>query len=199
MVDYDFVITQDRLPEVIQNLETLRDSGEIKNVVGKELHTWIIAMFDTQGVIPSLPRADDEGNVVEGTPAWKGLSQMTICLKGGDRTILVDKGHLKNAIKFKIEGEDVLVGIFGGEPSKYGLIHEFGGRITITDKMIRFFKFKAYFDNENGCWRPLSKAKIQQGYIEMPERSYLRKGTDLAMDSVMNFILELFDRAIGEV
>lgn len=72
----------------------------------------------------------------------------------------------------KVGTSDGGIVITAGSNKPYAAIHQFGGRIPITDKSKYFFRFKAQSAKTNK-WFNLFKYAMKHEYFAMPARPYL--------------------------
>lgn len=79
---------------------------------------------------------------------------------------LVDSGNLKNSFYGIISKNGVTI----YNNAKYAGIHNFGGRIRITNKMRKFFWSKYYSTNDNK-WKYM--AITDKKYITIPQRQFM--------------------------
>lgn len=85
-----------------------------------------------------------------------------------------------------LKGKTVNVGYPDNSEAEYiGLIHEYGCKIPVTDKMRKYLAARGLPLNPN------------TRYITIPERSYLRAGFDASMDEISNLMNALIDDLVN--
>lgn len=106
-----------------------------------------------------------QGFVDNGLNKWKGLSNPA------DRSqkILRKRGTLKNAIKkIKAERNKVVVGV--SADVKYASLHNYGGQITITPKMRRYF-WAMYKETGQEYYKAM--ALTSKKHFDIPARKFI--------------------------
>ncbi len=91
---------------------------------------------------------------------------------------------------------EIHVGIQGDEDSEMLIIasvHEFGATIKMTDKMRRYLGAIGLFDSDEDYTPP---AGHQKGYINIPERSFIRASYDTGKKGIDGVVRMAFDRII---
>lgn len=106
--------------------------------------------------------------------------------------ILEDLARLKREIE-ALSRMTVHIGIQGDEDSEMLIIasvHEFGATFKMTDKMRRYLGAIGLFDSDKDYTPP---AGHQKGYINIPERSFIRASYDTGrkeMDAIVKATLD---------
>lgn len=100
---------------------------------------------------------------------------------------LVDTGQLRNSIKTVIRSRNEIV-IASDLP--YANIHNYGGRIRITDKMRDFFWSK-YYKTNNNDWKYMALTK--KTHITIPKRQFIGFNQE-----IINHINDIFKKYISQ-
>lgn len=106
-----------------------------------------------------------QGFVDNGLDKWKTVSNP----KDRSRKILSKRGNLKRGIKkIKADRNKVVVGV----PSdiKYAALQNYGGKITITPKMRRFF-WAMYIQTKEEYWKGLALTPKKE--LTIPARKFI--------------------------
>lgn len=85
-----------------------------------------------------------------------------------------------------LQGMEIHVGIQGDAGSdllKIASVHEYGATIKMTDKMRRYLGAMGLFDSD-GDEEYTPPAGAKKGYINIPERSFIRASYDTGMEEL---------------
>jgi len=84
-----------------------------------------------------------------------------------NQNTLVDSGDLKKSIK-TVSKNPTEIHIQSDTP--YSAIHNYGGKIKITDKMRKFF-WSQFYKTNNNSWKYMALTK--RSHINIPERQFM--------------------------
>lgn len=124
-----------------------------------------------------------QGFVNQGLDKWKPLSNP----RDKSRKILSKRGNLKRAIKkFKAERNMIVVGV----PSDitYAEIQNYGGQISITPKMRRYF-WAMFKQTNDDYWKSLALTKKK--HLDIPARKFIGDSEGLVKNIDRMIVKEL--------
>ena len=75
-----------------------------------------------------------------------------------------------------LKSKKIFVGIFKGETLLIATINEFGAEIKVTEKMRAYLRYSGLF------------LKKETTHITVPERSFIRKGYQLNLKKITNYV-----------
>ena len=97
-----------------------------------------------------------------------GRPEAWVALRGVQETPLISSGRLFKSINFKADARSVEISTGSGIP--YARIHQFGGRVPISDKSRGFFWFMF---KQTGAEKWKYMALSKQASFKIPARPYM--------------------------
>jgi len=101
-----------------------------------------------------------------------------------NKNTLVDSGDLKRSIK-TVSKTVSEIHIQSNTP--YSAIHNYGGKIKITDKMRKYF-WSQYYKTKNNDWKYMAISK--QKYINIPQRQFMGETQEM-MNEIEQIIIDV--------
>jgi phage gpG-like protein len=124
-----------------------------------------------------------QGFVDNGLEKWKPLTNP----KDKSRKILRKKGVLKNSIKkIKAERDKIVIGV--PADVKYASLQNYGGKITITPKMRRFF-WAMFIKTKEEYYKGL--ALTSKKHLDVPARKFIGNSQGLVKNIDRMIVKEL--------
>lgn len=99
---------------------------------------------------------------------WKSRIGENAQSRGERRGLLVKTGTLRNGIEIYRRANEVVISV----PVEYAQIHNEGGRIRVTEKMIAFFWAMYYQNDKDEFWRNMALKKAGS-VIVIPQRQFM--------------------------